>query len=96
MQGSQVQSLVREDFTYRGATQTLCHNYWAHCAPTPETRPPRVCALVCVYEEKPPQWGAVAPHEEELRPLQLEKAHAQQHRPNAIKNKWNNNLEKTL
>ena len=27
MQGTQVQSLVWEDFTYHGATQTLCHTY---------------------------------------------------------------------
>ena len=29
MQGTQVQALVREDPTCRGATKPVCHNYWA-------------------------------------------------------------------
>ena len=34
MQGTQVQSLVREDPTCREATNPVCHNYWA-CALEP-------------------------------------------------------------
>ena len=33
MQGTQVQALVQEDPTCRGATKPMCHNYWAY---TPE------------------------------------------------------------
>ena len=29
MQGTRVQTLVREDPTCRGATKPTCHNYWA-------------------------------------------------------------------
>ena len=30
MQGTQVQALVREDPTCRGATKPMRHNYWAY------------------------------------------------------------------
>ena len=30
IQGTQVRALVREDPTCRGATNPVCHNYWAH------------------------------------------------------------------
>ena len=30
MQGIQVQALVQEDLTCRGATKPMCHNYWAY------------------------------------------------------------------
>ena len=30
MQGTLVQSLVREDLTSDGVTKSMCHNYWAH------------------------------------------------------------------
>ena len=66
MQGTQVQSLVREAPTCRGATKPVHHNYWA-CAlepahhnywalvpqllkPAPRARAPQ--------QEKPPQWEA--------------------------------------
>ena len=94
MQGTQVCVLVREDPTCCGATKPVCHNYWACTlepashnywaheaqllsphATTIEARKPRVRAL---QQEKPPQWEARAP--------QLEKARAQQQRPNSAKN----------
>ena len=96
MQGTRVWALVQEDPTCRGATKPMCHNYWACAleptshnswapATTTEARVPRARAA---QQEKPPQWEAralqqrVAPHS-----LQLEKARAQQWRPNAAKNK---------
>ena len=80
MQGTWVRALVREDPTCRGAPKPMRHNYWA-CAPEPASHNywahvPRVRAP---QQEKPPQWEAHAP--------QLEKACAQQWRPNAAKNK---------
>ena len=30
MQGTQIQALVREDPTCRGAAEPILHNYWAH------------------------------------------------------------------
>ena len=54
----------------------VCHNYWSLCATTTEARAPRAHAP---QEEKPLQWEARLP--------QLEKAHVQQRRPNAVKNK---------
>ena len=58
MQGTQVQALVQEDPTCRGATKPVRHNYWAcepqllnPCAATTEARTPRASAL---QQEKPP------------------------------------------
>ena len=68
MQGTRVQSLVWEDFTWRGATNPVCHNYQAY-ALQPE-KPP----------ERPPQWGPLTAMK--TSPCQLEKALAQQQRPN--------------
>ena len=75
MQGTRVRSLIQEDATCHGATKPVRHNYWA-CALEPSC--PRARAP---QQEKPPQW--------EARALQLEKAHAQQRRPNAAKKKTN-------
>ena len=47
LQGTWVQSLVREDSTCHRATKPMGHNYWAHV--------PRIGAL---QWEKPPQWEA--------------------------------------
>ena len=65
MQGTRVQSLVREDPTCRGATKPVRHNYWAYVlqllslhAATTEVLVPRAHAL---QQEKPPQWEAHAP-----------------------------------
>ena len=91
MQGTQVRSLVWEDPTCRGATKPASHNYWA-CVPqllsphatTTEAHTPRAHAL---QQEKPPQWEARTPQQSCPRSPQLEKAHAQQQRPNAAKYK---------
>ena len=71
MQGTWVRPLVREDPTCRWATKPVCHNYWA-CAPQREATTMR---SPCTTMKSRP------------RSLQLEKAHAQQRRPNAAINK---------
>ena len=72
MQGTRVQSLVREDPTCRGATkpcatttEPVLYSLWAT---TTEAHAPRARAP---QQEKPPQWEARAP----------------QRRPNTAKNK---------
>ena len=68
MQGTQVQSLVREDPTCRGATKPANHNYWARepqllslRATTTEARATRARPP---QQEKPPQGEARAPQGE--------------------------------
>ena len=56
------------------------------CATTTGARAPRARAL---QQKKPLQWEARAPQQSSPHLLQLEKAHAQQRRPNAAKNKIN-------
>ena len=84
MRGTQVHALVQEDPTCLGATKPVRHNYWAHV--------PQLLKPVCLEpvlrnkrnhrNEKPVHRNRVAP----CSP-QLEKACAQQRRPNAAKNK---------
>ena len=74
MQGTRVQSLVREDPTCRRATKPVSHNYWA-CALEPsshnywahEPQSLSLCATTTAahaprpcapQQEKPPQWEA--------------------------------------
>ena len=57
MQGTQVPSLVREDPTCLGATQPVCHSYWAHeprapCSATGESTALR--SLRTTTGEQPP------------------------------------------
>ena len=54
MQGVQVQALVQEYPTCRGATKPVCHNYWARATAT-EVFVSRACAP---QQEKPLQWEA--------------------------------------
>ena len=72
-QGTQVQSLVQEDPTCRGAAKPLHHNYWA-CALGPASHNywvPQLLSLraatieahmprSCAPQRKPPQWEACA------------------------------------
>ena len=72
MQETRVRALVRVDPTCHEATKPVRHNYWAHA----------------MQQEKPLQWEARVPQRRVApRSLQLEKAHAQQRRPNTAKNK---------
>ena len=88
MQGTRVRALVREDPTCRGATKPVRHNYWA-CTLDPVSHNywiPRLEPMLCNKRshcnEKPRTAMKSSP-----RSLQLEKARAQQQRPNAAKNK---------
>ena len=94
MQGTWVWALVREDPTCCRATKPVCNNYWA-CVLEPMSHnywahvlqllkpAPRARAL---QQEKPPQWEAHTPQQSSPCSPQLEKACAQQRRPNAAKN----------
>ena len=95
MQGTQVWSLVREDPTCHGATKPMHHNYWA-CAPEPACHNywARVLQLLKPGHLEPVP--ATRSHRNEKpvhrtksspRSPQLEKARAQQGRPNTAKNK---------
>ena len=72
MQGTQVRTLVWEDPTCHGATKPMCHNYWSPCSTTREATAMR---SLCTATKSSSCL------------LQLEKAHTQQQRPNATKNK---------
>ena len=96
MQGTWVQSLVREDPMCHRTTKPVHHNYWSPLALEPtccnswsqHVGEPVVC------NKKPPQWEAKAPQLERNPHLQLEKARTQQRGPRATPNK--NNLKKFL
>ena len=92
---TRVRSLVREDPTCHGATKPVSHNSWA-CALEPAShnywaRVPQLLKPThlepVLRNEKPPQWEARAPQQSGLRSPQIEKARAQQRRPNAAKKK---------
>ena len=97
MQGTQVPSLVPEDPTCRGATKPVRHNYWA-CAPEPTNhncwaRVPQLLEPACPRACAPQQRQATAMRSlrtatksSPCSPL-LEKARAQQRRPNSAINK---------
>ena len=90
MQGTWVQALVREDPTCCGARapQLLSLRSRAHKSQllSPHATTTEACmpGARSPQQEKPLQWEARAP--------QLEKAHAQQQRPNAAKNKNKNKV----
>ena len=105
MQGTQVRALVRGDPTCHGATKPMRHNYWA-CALEPAShnywahvpqllKPTRLEPVLhnkrSHHNEKP----ATATKSSPCSP-QLEKASAQQQRPNTAKNKWNEFLKNIL
>ena len=90
-QGTRVQAPVWEDPTCRGATKPVCHHYWA-CAS--QLLSPRAT----VTEAYVPGAHALQREATAMRSLhtatktspsllQLEKAHAQQRRPNAAKDR---------
>ena len=75
--------------TCHGATKPEHQNYWAPellspCAATTEAQAPRAYSP---QQEKPPQWETHALQQSSPRSPKLEKAHAQQPRPSAAKNK---------
>ena len=89
MQGTRVQSLVREDPTCRGATKSMCHNYWA-CALEPASHnywSPRAYSPCSATREATSMRSPRTTMKSSLRLPQLEKAHAQQRRTIAAKKK---------
>ena len=97
MQGTWVQSLVREDLMCCGATKPVLHNYWAcvlepvshnYWAQVPQLlKPVRLEPVLCHKGSHRYEKPAHRNEEQPLFAPQLEKARAQQWRLNTAKNK---------
>ena len=96
MQGTRVRALVQEDPTCRGATKPVCHSYWActlepanhnYWAHVPQLLKPVRLEPVLPTREATAMRSPCTTTKSSPRSLQLEKAHVQQQRPNAAKNK---------
>ena len=96
MQGTQVPSLVWEDLTSRGATKPVHHNYWAcalepvghnYWACVPQLLKPTCLEPCSATREATAMRNPCTTMKSSPRSPQLEKACAQQWRPNAAKNK---------
>ena len=79
MHGTRVRALVQEDPTCRRAAKRVRHNYWARA---PQLLKPARLEPVLRNKRSPRTATKGSP-----RSPQLEKAWAQQRRPNAAKNK---------
>ena len=98
MKGTWVWALVREDPTCRGATKPVHHNYWAcalepashnYWAHVPQLRKPALLEPVLCNQRSHRNEKPTLRNEEYPCSPQLEKARAQQWRPNAAKSKLN-------
>ena len=96
MQGTRVWALVWEDPTCLGATKPMHHNYWActleltrHNYWAHVSQLLKTAHLEPMLRNKRSHLNEKAAHRNESSPCspQLEKAHAQQQRPNTAKNK---------
>ena len=96
MQGTWVWSLVPEDPTCHGATKPLCHNYWAcalepashnYWAHVPNYWNPCAESPCSTTREATAMRSPRTAMKSSPRSPQLEKARAQQRRPNAARNK---------
>ena len=96
MQETRVRALVWEDPTCRGATKPVQHNYWAcvlepvshnYWARTPQLLKPARLEPVLRNKRSHCNEKPRTTTKSSLRSKQLEKARAQQQRPNAAKNK---------
>ena len=90
MQGTRVRALVREDPTCCGATKPMHPNYWA-CALEPASHnywSPHASSPGSTREATAMRSPRTATKSSPCSP-QLEKAHAQQRRPNTAKKKKN-------
>ena len=97
MQGTQVWALVREGPACHGATKPMRHNYWAcaldlvshnYWACVPQLLEP-VCLEPVLHNKRSRHSGSpCTAMKSRPRLLQLEKARAQQRRPNTAKNKF--------
>ena len=99
MQGTRVQALAWEDPTWHGATKPVYHNYWAwalepasHNYRTPRATTTEACAprARALQREATAVRSPRTAMKSSPRLLQLEKARAQQRRPNATINEWMN------
>ena len=84
MQGPWVQTLVWEDPTWHGATKPVRHNYWAY---VPQLLKPVHYSLLSTTREDMAMRSPRTATKSSPHSPQLEKARAQQQRPNAAKNK---------
>ena len=89
VQGTQVRALVREDPTCHRATKPVRHNYWA-CALEPGSHNYWACVPQLLKPARlEPMLHNKRSHHTTMKSSphlsQLEKAHAQQRRPNAAK-----------
>ena len=84
MQGARVRALVREDPTCRRAAKSVSQNYWAH---VPQLLSPRTWSPCSPTGEPTAMRSPHTTMKSGPRSPQLEKAHVQQQRPNATKNK---------
>ena len=83
MQGTWVQSLVREDSTCHGETKFLCHNYWS-----PSALGPASCnywSLCSAMREATARRSLLATTDSRPCVLHLEEAWVRQRRPSAVK-----------
>ena len=88
-QGTRVQALVQEDPTCCRATKSVCHNYWA-CALEPVSHnywSPHAYSPCSTTREATAMRSLRTTTKSSPHSLQLVKAHVQQWRPNAAKNK---------
>ena len=91
VQGTRVRALVQQDPTCRRATKPVHHNYWA-CALEPASHNywahvPQLLKPVRLEPMLHNKRSRRTATNSSPRSLQLEKAHAQQRRPNTAKNK---------
>ena len=96
MKGTRVRALVQEDPTCRGATKPVHHNYWAcalepvshtYWAHVPQLLKPVRLEPVLRNREAAAMGSPCTATKSSPGSPQLEKAHEQQQRPNAAKNK---------
>ena len=89
MQGTRVQALVQKDPTCRRATKPACHNYWV-CALQPASHnywSPHAYSPYSTTREATTMRSPHTSTKSSPGSTELEKARAQQQRPNAAKNK---------
>ena len=96
MQRTRVPSLVREDPTCRVATGPMCHNYWAcvlepashnYWACVPQLLKPARLEPVLATREATAMRSPCTATKSSPCSMELEKARAQQRRPNTTKNR---------
>ena len=88
MQGTGVPSLVGEDPTCQGATMPVGHKTEPTCLKPLKNKKTDWNKRASPQQDKPLKWEALSPQQNVLCSRQLEKAHVQQGRPSAAKDKY--------